>query len=178
MVTDFFSSFLFVFLQAVRIRSFRGFRCHNILLFWPVKQWSYLLWADSLNFILIWTCRFSLAWWAYTFPLSGAATAAIKYSNEVTNIVTRSLSITLSAVATFTVAALLITTILHAFVLQDLFPNDIAIAISEKRRKTRKRHHLRTGTSDTKDIENFPKFGSPKHMGIEASLPSCKREEV
>ncbi|CBI22602.3 hypothetical protein VitviT2T_025226 [Vitis vinifera] len=125
--------------------------------------------------------RFSLAWWAYTFPMTGAAIATIRYSNEVTNIVTRSLSVTLSAIAILTVTALLITTILHAFVLQDLFPNDIAIAISERRRKTSKKwYHLRTGSSDTKEIENFLKFGSSDNKDIEASLkpPSCKPEEV
>ena len=113
--------------------------------------------------------------------MTGAAIATIRYSNEVTNIVTRSLSVTLSAVATFVVTALLITTILHAFVLQDLFPNDIAIAISDRRRKASKRwYHLRNGSSDTRDIENFLKFGSSDNKDIEASLKSssCKPEEV
>lgn len=123
-----------------------------------------------------------MAWWAYTFPMTGAAIATIRYSNEVTNMVTRSLSVTLSGIATLTVAALLTTTILHAFVLQDLFPNDTAIAISERSRKTNSKrwYHLRTRSSDANDIENFLKFGSSDDNGIEASLkpPSRKPEEV
>ncbi|XP_043720999.1 S-type anion channel SLAH3-like [Telopea speciosissima] len=98
--------------------------------------------------------RFSLAWWAYTFPMTGASIATIRYSNEVTNLVTQIMSVVLSGISTFTVIALLITTIHHAFVLQDLFPNDIAIAISEKRSETGKKQcHLRSGSSNTKDIE-------------------------
>lgn len=106
--------------------------------------------------------RFSLAWWAYTFPMTGAAIATIKYSNEVTNWVTRSLAITLSAVATLVVTGLLVTTLLHAFVLGNLFPNDIAIAISDSAPKPRKRwFHLRSGSSESKDIENCLKFVHP-----------------
>ncbi|KAJ4950343.1 hypothetical protein NE237_027175 [Protea cynaroides] len=100
--------------------------------------------------------RFSLAWWAYTFPMTGASIAAIRYSNEVTNLVTQILSVVLSGISIFTVMALLITTILHAFVLRDLFPNDIAIAISEKRRpkaEGKKRFHLPSESTDAKDID-------------------------
>ncbi|KAL7214188.1 hypothetical protein ACSBR1_026582 [Camellia fascicularis] len=98
--------------------------------------------------------RFSLAWWAYTFPMTGAAIATIKYSNEVPNIATKSLSVALCAIATVTVTSLLVTTILHAFVLVDLFPNDIAIAISDKKPKTtQKWFHRRNGSSE-KDVEN------------------------
>jgi hypothetical protein len=38
-------------------------------------------------------------------------------------------------VATLTVAALLATTVVHAFVLRNLFPNDICIAITERKVK-------------------------------------------
>ncbi|XP_042506313.1 S-type anion channel SLAH3-like [Macadamia integrifolia] len=93
--------------------------------------------------------RFSLTWWAYTFPMTSVSISTIAYSNEVTNPVTQILSVLLSGISTFTVMALLITTILHAFVLQDLFPNDKAIAISEKRPETdKKRFHLRSGSLD------------------------------
>lgn len=91
--------------------------------------------------------------------MTGAAIATIRYANEVTNVVTQAISVILSCVATLTVTALLVTTILHAFVLRDLFPNDIAIAISERRPKTqRKWFHLRHGSSDTREIENYLKF--------------------
>lgn len=112
--------------------------------------------------------RFSLGWWAYTFPMTGAAIATIKYSNEVPNIVTKSLSVILSCIATLTVTSLLVTTILHAVVLRDLFPNDIAIAISERRPKTtRKWFHRRTGSAEN-DIEHFLKFADADCKDIES----------
>ncbi|KAL6958797.1 S-type anion channel slah3, partial [Sarracenia purpurea var. burkii] len=116
--------------------------------------------------------RFSLSWWAYTFPMTGAALATIKYSNEVPNTLTKSLSTILSAIATLTVTSLLVTTILHAVVLRDLFPNDIAIAISDKTDKrpkiTWKRFLRRTGSSE-RDIENILKFVVSDSNNIDAS---------
>ncbi|WOG90818.1 hypothetical protein DCAR_0310064 [Daucus carota subsp. sativus] len=117
--------------------------------------------------------QFSLAWWAYTFPMTGAAIATLRYSLEVSNVVTKSLSILLCTVATFTVTALLVTTIFHAFVRWDLFPNDIAIAISDKRPKTvRKWYHRRNGSTDIKDSEQYLKFTDSNGKDIEASLKS------
>ncbi|RRT75579.1 hypothetical protein B296_00025214 [Ensete ventricosum] len=93
--------------------------------------------------------RFSLAWWAYTFPTTGFSIATIKYSTEITNAFTQALSVGFSAISTFTVTALLISTIIHAFVLRDLFPNDISIAITPKRPKFSKFiAHLRSISSD------------------------------
>ncbi|XP_019233319.1 PREDICTED: S-type anion channel SLAH3-like [Nicotiana attenuata] len=80
--------------------------------------------------------RFSLAWWAYTFPMTGVAIATVRYSTAAANTVTKCLAIILCSLATLTVTALLVTTIIYAFVLRDLFPNDISIAISERRHKT------------------------------------------
>ncbi|XAR71677.1 hypothetical protein NMG60_11018062 [Bertholletia excelsa] len=114
--------------------------------------------------------RFSLAWWAYTFPMTGAAIATINYSNEVPNIVTKSLSVLLSAIATLTVSSLLVVTVLHASVLRDLFPNDIAIAISDRRpRSHHKWFHRRMGSTE-KDIENYLKFADVESEDVEASL--------
>jgi hypothetical protein len=79
--------------------------------------------------------RFSLAWWAYTFPMTSAAIAAIRYSSEVKNAFTQAMCIALTVVATLTVTALFLTTLLHAAVHHDLFPNDISIAITERRPK-------------------------------------------
>ncbi|KAL6291469.1 hypothetical protein ACE6H2_008979 [Prunus campanulata] len=102
--------------------------------------------------------KFSLTWWAYTFPMTGAAIATIRYSNEVTNAVTQTLAVILSLTATIIVTILLITTILHCFVIQDLFPNDIAIAISDRKLKpNRTWFQLRQGSSDSKDIEKLLK---------------------
>ncbi|KAJ4843380.1 hypothetical protein Tsubulata_032686 [Turnera subulata] len=108
--------------------------------------------------------KFSLAWWAYTFPMTGAAITTIGYSTEVKGVVTQALAVLLSAVSTLTVSALLVTTIIHAFVLRDLFPNDIAIAISN--RKPKHHHHRkwflsRHGTPENKEIENYLKFAVP-----------------
>ena len=101
-----------------------------------------------------------MAWWAYTFPMTGAAVATIRYSNEVTTVATQALAVILSIIATLVVFALFIRTVLHAFVLQDLFPNDLAIAISDRppNKPRKKWFHLKNGTSsDSKDIENFLK---------------------
>lgn len=112
--------------------------------------------------------KFSLAWWAYTFPMTGAAIATIRYSNQVPNIVTKSLCVALALISTFTVMALLLSTILHAFVFRDLFPNDIAIAISDRKRKT---HWLgfRYGSQDSKEIENYLKFVNTDDINLEDS---------
>ncbi|KAF9602539.1 hypothetical protein IFM89_029838, partial [Coptis chinensis] len=119
-----------------RISQFR----EGAIFFFAVGLAHYaVLFAVRVNFFR--GFKFSLAWWAYTFPMTGDAIATIKYSNEVKNPVTQSLSIILSAISTLTVTALFITTIIHAFVLGDLFPNDIAIAISKRRITDKKNGH-------------------------------------
>ncbi|KAF7813019.1 S-type anion channel SLAH3 [Senna tora] len=118
--------------------------------------------------------RFSLSWWAYTFPMTGAAIATIRYSNEVTNVVTKALCVILGLISTLIVFSLLASTILHAFVLKDLFPNDIAIAISDRKRKPHKKwfNLINNGSSDhSKVIENFLKFAVPDdEKDLEASV--------
>ena len=105
--------------------------------------------------------------------MTGAAIATLRYSLEVSNFATKSLSILLCTVATFTVTALLGTMIFHAFVRWNLFPNDIAIAISDKRPKTvRKWYHRRNGSTDIKDSEQYLKFTDSNGKDIEASLKS------
>uniref|UniRef100_A0A1J3CWH7 S-type anion channel SLAH2 n=1 Tax=Noccaea caerulescens TaxID=107243 RepID=A0A1J3CWH7_NOCCA len=74
--------------------------------------------------------KFSLAWWAYTFPMTAVATATIKYSGEVNGVATQVLSVVMSGAATLTVIGVLVLTVVHAFIQCDLFPNDVAIAIS------------------------------------------------
>ncbi|KAL8049557.1 hypothetical protein ABFX02_06G026500 [Erythranthe guttata] len=121
--------------------------------------------------------RFSLAWWAYTFPMTGAAIATIRYSDVVTSLVTKTLTVVLCTLATFTVAALLVTSIIHAFVIRDLFPNDIAIAISERRSKitTRKWYHMRSVSSDSTNIEQYLKYSdSDSKSDVEPSSFSDK----
>ncbi|KAL5989179.1 hypothetical protein ACLOJK_010069 [Asimina triloba] len=97
---------------------------------------------------------FSLAWWAYTFPMTGASIATVRYANAVENPFTQSLSVVLSTLSTLTVTALLVSTVVHAFVLRNLFPNDIAIAITGRRHKGSKRcSQLQTGSSDANDTD-------------------------
>lgn len=116
-----------------------------------------------------------MAWWAYTFPMTGAAIATVRYSAVVTNVVTKSLTVALCLVATLVVTALLVTTIIHAFVLGDLFPNDIAIAISDRKPKTttRRWYHKRNGSSDTaRDIDHYLKYACSNENDLDASIPN------
>uniref|UniRef100_A0A0E0L697 S-type anion channel SLAH2 n=1 Tax=Oryza punctata TaxID=4537 RepID=A0A0E0L697_ORYPU len=97
--------------------------------------------------------RFSLAWWAYTFPMTSAAIATALYASEVTNVATRSLAVGLSVIATVTVTGVLATTIYHAFVRRDLFPNDVSIAITQRKPNFSKMlEHLRTSGTDIKEL--------------------------
>ncbi|RWV85693.1 hypothetical protein GW17_00052497 [Ensete ventricosum] len=77
------------------------------------------------------------------------------YSTEVKNTLTQTLSVALSVISTITVAALLALTVIHAFVLRDLFANDIAIAISGKMAKSSRiaDAHTIASSSDTADVE-------------------------
>lgn len=113
--------------------------------------------------------RFSLAWWAYTFPMTGAAIATIRYSSAVENAVTKTFAVILCIVATFIVAALLVTTVIHAFILGDVFPNDIAIAISERRPKssTTRRWYHRRGASSDASVDQYLKFSDAKDVEVE-----------
>ncbi|KAG9152977.1 hypothetical protein Leryth_026313 [Lithospermum erythrorhizon] len=142
-----------------------------------IAMFLYLSLAVRVNFFR--GFRFSLTWWAYTFPMTGAAIATIKYSNVVTNPLTKSLAIVLSVLATLTVSALLVTTIIHAFVLHDLFPNDIAIAISETNPKTQRWCHRRNESSEAKHIEHFLKYLHSDDKDIEAGInpPSSSNQE-
>ncbi|KAL5202842.1 hypothetical protein ABZP36_013794 [Zizania latifolia] len=117
--------------------------------------------------------KFSLAWWAYTFPMTSAAIATALYASEVTNVATRSLAIGLAGIATVTVTGVLVTTMYHAFVLKDLFPNDVSIAITQRKPKFSKiLAHLRSSGSDVKELV----FSiSSKHADDSASSVSVSK---
>ncbi|KAF3564166.1 hypothetical protein DY000_02011387, partial [Brassica cretica] len=105
--------------------------------------------------------KFSLSWWAYTFPMTGAAIATIRYATVVRSTMTQVMCVVLCAIATLVVFALLVTTIIHTFVTCELFPNDYAIAISNRPRPKQTSHHrwldqLRNVSSE--NIENYLKF--------------------
>nr|GMD02288.1 S-type anion channel SLAH2-like [Ipomoea batatas] len=114
--------------------------------------------------------KFSLAWWAYTFPMTGAGMATIKYSSVVTNTVSKCVAVIFCGISTLTVTALLVTTIIHAFVLRDLFPNDNAIAISDRSQTQLKRHHRKNGNSGQKDTYLRVVDDSADTKDIEAAL--------
>ncbi|URD95032.1 C4-dicarboxylate transporter malic acid transport protein [Musa troglodytarum] len=147
--------FLFVAAPSVACMAWariRGDFDHGSKIGYFIALFLYVSLAVRINFFR--GFKFSLAWWAYTFPMTGASVATIKYSMKVTNVLTQSLSFGLSAISTFTVTALLVTTIIHAFVLRDLFPNDISIAITQKKPKFNKiLAHLRSLSSEIKDAE-------------------------
>ncbi|XP_066338635.1 S-type anion channel SLAH3-like [Miscanthus floridulus] len=98
--------------------------------------------------------RFSLAWWAYTFPVTSAAIATAVYASAMTSALTQALAVGLSAVASVTVAGVLATTVYRAFVRRDLFPNDVSIAIRRRPKakfgKILKR--IRTSSADLKEL--------------------------
>ncbi|MCO5614295.1 hypothetical protein L7F22_068573 [Adiantum nelumboides] len=84
--------------------------------------------------------RFSIAWWAYTFPMTSLANATVQYSVQVRHILTQVLAVTFLAVASLTLWVVFICTILH-IMWGSLFPNDIAIAITNQRSRQRHKHH-------------------------------------
>ncbi|KAL8525060.1 hypothetical protein ACS0TY_014606 [Phlomoides rotata] len=82
--------------------------------------------------------RFSVAWWSYTFPMTTASIATIKYAEEVPCVISKGLALSLSFMSSTMVSILFVSTLLHAFVWQTLFPNDLAIAITKKSRHAKK----------------------------------------
>ena len=108
--------------------------------------------------------RFSLAWWAYTFPMTSVAIATAVYASAVTNVLTRALAVGLSAVASVTVAGVLVTT---AFVRKDLFPNDVSIAVTQrpKAKFGKILAHIRASGDGVKDLV----FAVSRHGGSSGS---------
>lgn len=86
--------------------------------------------------------RFSVAWWAYTFPMTTMSVATIKYAEQVPSIISKCLALGLAFMSSTMVSFLLVSTLLHAFVWHTLFPNDLAIAIT-KRKKGREKKPLK-----------------------------------
>ncbi|VAH11367.1 unnamed protein product [Triticum turgidum subsp. durum] len=116
---------------------------------------------------LFWGFRFSLAWWAYTFPMTSVALATVLYASEVDNLVTRAMALGLSGIATMTIIVVLAATMYHAFVRGDLFPNDVSITITKQRPKFSKiLAHLQTCGSDVKElVVSIPNFNSNSKQG-------------
>ncbi|CAH8355897.1 unnamed protein product [Eruca vesicaria subsp. sativa] len=139
----------------------------------------YISLAVRINFFR--GIKFSLSWWAYTFPMTGAAIATISYAAVVRNAMTKFLCVILCAIATLVVFALLVTTIIHVFVLGDLFPNDNAIAISNRPRSKQTNHRwleqFRNLSSET--IENYLKFAdSDSNIDLEAAIDKIQENNL
>ncbi|KAH6802200.1 C4-dicarboxylate transporter/malic acid transport protein [Perilla frutescens var. frutescens] len=83
--------------------------------------------------------RFSVAWWSYTFPMTTASIATIKYAEEVPSVISKGLALSLSFMSSTMVSVLFVSTLVHAFVWQTLFPNDLAIAITKTRHSKEKK---------------------------------------
>ncbi|EPS70633.1 c4-dicarboxylate transporter/malic acid transport family protein, partial [Genlisea aurea] len=78
--------------------------------------------------------KFSLAWWAYTFPMTGTAIATVRYADVVKTAEAKALALVLCAVSALVFSGLFATTVARAFVFRDLFPNDDAIAITDRKK--------------------------------------------
>ncbi|KAG0580948.1 hypothetical protein KC19_4G212600 [Ceratodon purpureus] len=89
--------------------------------------------------------KFSIAWWAYTFPMTAASIASIQYCHVATSWITRGLAVALSFISSATVCTLFVSTLLHVFWWRCLFPNDLAIAITAYKPKTL---HFKTSETD------------------------------
>lgn len=105
--------------------------CYFIALF------LYVSLVVRINFF--WGFRFSVAWWSYTFPMTTASLATLKYAEHEPSVISKTLALALSFMSSTMVSVLFISTLLHAFVWKTLLPNDLAIAITDKRQGREKR---------------------------------------
>ncbi|KAG2301242.1 hypothetical protein Bca52824_029893 [Brassica carinata] len=140
-----------------------------------IAMFLYFSLAVRINFFR--GIKFSLSWWAYTFPMTGAAIATISYAAVVKNTMTKVLCVILCAIATLVVFALLVTTIVHVF-LGNLFPNDNAIAISNRPRSKQTGHHrwleqFRNVSAET--VENYLKF---QDSDLEAAIDKTQENSA
>jgi hypothetical protein len=96
--------------------------------------------------------------------MTAAAIASIQYTTVADSWITEGLAIVLSVISSATVFTLFIFTILHAFVWTDLFPNDVAIAITVKKSKHKKKGKADDSTDDLqKDSLTALKECEPLH---------------
>ncbi|KAH7416041.1 hypothetical protein KP509_14G072500 [Ceratopteris richardii] len=89
----------------------------------------YMLLIVKINFFR--GFKFSVAWWAYAFPLTSFANASLHYSVEVGNPGLQGFAVIFSFVACVTVFMLCLLTVLHIF-WGTMFPNDLMIIPNEK----------------------------------------------
>ncbi|XP_020594310.1 guard cell S-type anion channel SLAC1-like, partial [Phalaenopsis equestris] len=119
--------------------------------FFFIALFLYLSLVVRINFF--WGFKFSVAWWSYTFPMTTASLAAIKYAEEVPTVGSKVLALGLAITSSAIVLSLFISTLLHGLVWRSLFPNDLAIAISRSRKRS-------SAGKTTSHIEQGPAEGS------------------
>lgn len=98
--------------------------------------------------------RFSVSWWSYTFPMTTASIATIKYAEQAPSVGSKGLALSLSFMSTTMVAILFVSTLLHGFVWKTLFPNDLAIAIAKRKQG---KEHNKKSTKKSYDIRRWTK---------------------
>ncbi|KAH7416046.1 hypothetical protein KP509_14G072600 [Ceratopteris richardii] len=89
----------------------------------------YMLLVVKINFFR--GFKFSVAWWAYVFPLTSFANASLHYSLQVGNPAIQGFAVIFSFVACVTVFMLCLSTMFHIF-WGTMFPNDVMIIPIEK----------------------------------------------
>lgn len=65
--------------------------------------------------------------------MTTASVATIKYAEQVPSVLSKGLALSLSFMSSTMVCLLFVSTLLHAFFWQTLFPNDLAIAITKRK---------------------------------------------
>ncbi|KAL2902322.1 Guard cell S-type anion channel SLAC1 [Bienertia sinuspersici] len=115
--------------------------------------------ASSLPCFSIFLLLFSVSWWSYTFPMTTASIATIKYAEQVPSVASKGLALSLSFMSSTMVAILLVSTLLHGFVWKTLFPNDLAIAITKKKQGKEHNNNINNKKSARKsyDIRRWTK---------------------
>lgn len=73
-------------------------------------------------------CRFSLAWWAYTFPMGAVAMATMAYSRASHYVFAEVLAVGLAFLSAATVMFVFLFSTAHS-ITGDLFPNDEVVGI-------------------------------------------------
>ncbi|XP_047069599.1 uncharacterized protein LOC124677680 isoform X2 [Lolium rigidum] len=122
--------------------------------------------------------RFSIAWWSYTFPMTTASLATVKYAEAVPCFMTRALALSLSLMSTTMVSMLLVSTLLHAFVWRSLFPNDLAIAITKDRQGGAKPYGK--GRKASKRVNDIKRWAKQAPLSLVSSITksnSADKEE-
>lgn len=125
------------------------------------------------------TNRFSIAWWSYTFPMTTASLATVKYAEAVPCFTSRALALSLSLMSTTMVSLLLVSTLLHAFYWRSLFPNDLAIAITKDRQSGAGRPHGK-GRKAGKRVNDIKRWAKQVPLSVVSSITksnSADKEE-